>query len=293
MKNIKILFCILFLSIINFEVFCQRIEKIDSSEVYILSLFRFENDKIHTSNRDKLYTENKSQNILQVYVLDSRESFQFHLITGDNKYNYISLNDSIKINYIDSIIGNYAFANMYFLRDMSKDPISIIDNNLHLDNDDSTIINKYLYFRNIFKNPNYQDDASFYENLHQDMIDGRLINEFYNTIIGFDYFFNKSSFGKLDDCIFKEKGLYYMLLKVNLTYIVIDDQDQEYLYCNKMLTLGEHPCKDEFLICDKYMMKIKYFIKDDKKPLAIPLNLILVKPFTDKYRYYYDYKKKY
>lgn len=94
----------------------QKIESIDSSEVYILSIFNYNSDSLISSSLpdDKV----NNPNTLKVVILEKDNKiipdFQSHLITGDNKYNFISTKDTFLLNYIDSIIQKYFIANTLF-----------------------------------------------------------------------------------------------------------------------------------------------------------------------------------
>lgn len=280
------LLCILIL--FNLKTFCQKIEYVDSSEVYLLSLFKFENDVENFYKKDWLNLNN--QNTLQVLLLKATQNIQFHLITGDNKYNFVPINDSLKINYIDTIIKKYAIANMYFLTNWKYNPISTIDSTLYFENTDTSIIIKYLMYRNNPLMKKYIKNvymSPFFDN--GDILEGRLINDFKSNEVGYSNILQAEVHNTVDQCLFSDNGTYYMLLKVSLTYVIIDDINMDYLYCNKNPLNGLHSQFDDYFYIDnKIPVRIKYFEKNNKKPIAIPLYIKLLKPYNDKYRFYLD-----
>jgi len=288
MKPIKIVNLTFFLFFLILNSFCQKIEYVDSSKVYILTIFRFENEKEHLNT--KHWSTFNNQNTLQVILLKANDDIQNKLITGDNKYNFISINDSLNINFIDTIIKNYAISNLYFLTNWKYNPISSFDSTLYIYNSDIFLINKYLTYRNNPVINNYINKVymnTFFDD--GDIVEGRIINPFKSYQIGYSNRFKEQIVNHSNQFFFSEKGTYYMLLKVNLIYVIIDDINMDYLYCDKNPINGLHSQYDDyFYIYDKIPVRIKYLEKNNKKPIAIPLYIELLKPFNDKYHFYWD-----
>lgn len=262
---------------------CQRIESIDSSEVYILSVFNYYTDSL---NKDKIrdYQIN-TPNTLNVLILKEDDEiiseFQANLITGDNKYSYISKNDTFHLKYINLLIKKHFIANIFFQVPLFRYPLDFID----LSNSDSLIINNLIEIK---KQPqienyiltHYIDYLSFI-----DIVDNRLMNDLISVINGKSLKDSNLVIHEIK-CPFIDTGTYYMLLKVKMVYFVINDEKEKLLGVFDPLVLPSY--NNEFFICNLIPTKQIYHKKNSKNLLAIPLYVELLKPFNDINRIYME-----
>ena len=262
----------------------QKIESIDSSEVYIISIFNYNSDSLISSSLpdDKV----NNPNTLKVVILEKDNKiipdFQSHLITGDNKYNFISTKDTFLLNYIDSIIQKYFIANTLFLIPLYIYPLDSID----LSYSDSLIINRLNDFKEQPLLIDYK--ANHYLNYpnSKDIVDNRLINDFILHSQGVSLKDDSHLSFYNNRCPFIETGTYYMLLKVKMIYIVIIDEYENFLEKYKPLELQCY--NKNVYVCYNIRTKLINHKKNSKNLLAIPLYVELMKPYNDINRIYME-----
>jgi hypothetical protein len=284
-KNIfKISTLIIFIYFNSFITKGQKIEDIDSSEVYILSIFNYCTDSLNSSGIP--LNEINTTNTLKVMILEKENKlmpeFQTNLITGDNKYNYISKKDTFLLSYIDSIIQKHFIANTLFLIPLYIYPLDSID----LSYSDSLTINRLTDLKGQPQIIDYKTNHYFNYPSNKDIVDNRLINDFILVMHGVSLKDGSHFSFYHDQCPFIETGTYYMLLKVKMIYIVINDDNENFIEKYKPL---EFQCYNKKVyICNNIPIKLINHKKNSKNLLAIPLYVELLKPFNDINRIYME-----
>jgi len=280
--HVKILIIYTFFQSIYLVTNCQKIEFIDSSDVYILSIFNYKCDSLTRDYSDDFSIPNTT-NTIQAVILKNDEAivseYQIHLITGDNKYNYISNKDTFHLKYIDSIIQKKIIANVLFPVHIYKYPLDSLD----LSNSDSLFLKRFVKYKEQTYIKEYKLNQYLTNEFTIDIIDNRLINDLISVINGKSLRDGRRGISK-GQCPFIETGIYYMLLKVKMVYIIINDENERFLGSFNPLELNTY--NKNILICDRIPTKMIYYKKDFKNLLAIPLYVELLKPFNDINRFY-------
>lgn len=261
---------------------CQTIESIDSSTVYIISIFNYYTDSLN-NNKDNGFGSD-TPNSLQVMILENDENFnpgyyQRNLITGDNHYNYISKKDTCSIQLIHSLINNHSIANLYFLTPLYEYMLDSID----FKNSDQILVSKYFELKKQDEIKKYFQEHFMTSDYITDIVDNRLVNDFMLILEG--PFLNTYIRSQYENkCPFIETGMYYMLLKVKMIYLIVNDKDEFFIKNRAPWSLQIFNKTTK--ICKYIPTKISYYQNSTKKLLAFPIYVKPLKPFNDIQRVY-------
>lgn len=173
--------------------FSQQVLSIDTSEVYIFAYFDY------SGNKDSCFHNN-----FKIMILENEINIQKNLHCGSTSYQYIPFSEKETLANINNIVNNHFRANLVFETSYSYMEAWL----------------SFLDSQPDYHSPQFENILSIYN----DTTTKIMIFQNGPDILGEKISKELEGYKFTDSCTFYRPGIYYILYKVKMSYVIFDDQ---------------------------------------------------------------------